>query len=136
MIPKLRWLLLACTLVGMAPAGATEPVEQFLAALRAQKYYDEALLYLDELQAKPDLSDAIRQSLDYEEAATLLAGASEVRDPQVRQKRLDRASTLLEKFTKEQPEHMLVGSARNPIGQHPGRACARPTIGGRQGRGL
>ncbi len=115
MRPKLRWLLLAWVLVGIRPAGATEPVERFLAALRAGKYYDEALFYLGELQSRPSLDDKVRQRLAYEEAATLLAGASEVRDPQVRQKRLSQASELFEKFCAEQPQHALVGSARTQL---------------------
>jgi len=115
MKPKLGWLLLAWMMF-IPPACATEPVEQFLSALRGQAYHDEALLYIETLRAKPSLAEDVRRRLGYEEAATLLATiSSPATGPKARATGLERARELLEKFCAESPDDPLVGSAKNQL---------------------
>jgi len=113
----LRLLLVAWGLVAIAagPAAAAEPVDEFLAALRSGKYYDETLTYLEDLATSPLATQAIRERLDYERGVTLLAAAGEPGDPQLRSAQLDQATAALEKFAKEHPDHPLAGAARNSL---------------------
>lgn len=113
----LRLLLVAWGLVALAAgaACAAEPVDEFLAALRSGKYYDEALTYLEELATSPLANEALRERLDYERGVTLLAAAGEPGDPQLRGAQLDQATAALEKFATEHPDHPLSGAARNQL---------------------
>jgi tetratricopeptide (TPR) repeat protein len=110
-----RWLplLLVLAATGAARARAAEPVEAFLEALRGRKYYDEALDYLDQVEAVATLDAPLRERLPYERAVTMLSSAADAADPKIRQSRLDRAAELFETFYTGQPEHPLAGSARN-----------------------
>jgi hypothetical protein len=113
----LRLLVVAWGLAAMAAgsACAAEPIDEFLTALRAGKYYDEALSYLDELATGPLGTEAIRERLDYERGVTLLAAASEPGDPQLRGAQLDEATAALEKFASEHADHPQAGAARNSL---------------------
>ncbi len=113
----LRLQLVAWGLVAIAAgsAGAAEPVDEFLAALRSGKYYDETLTYLEDLATSPLANEAIRKRLDYERGVTLLAAAGEPGDPQLRSAQLDQATAALEKFAKEHADHPLAGAARNSL---------------------
>ncbi len=114
----LRLLLVAWGLAVLAAgsACAAEPVDKFLSALRAGKYYDETLAYLDELATSQLASEEVRTRLDYERGVTLLAAAGEPGDPQIRGKQLEQATAALERFAKEHAQHPLAGSARNQLG--------------------
>ncbi len=117
MIARLQWLLMALALAAgpSAAARGVEPVEQFLDALRHGKYFDEALVYVDQLQTLPSTTEAIRQRADYERGLTLLAQASEPGDPALRRSQLARAAEAFEKFAADQPQHELAGSVRNQL---------------------
>ena len=114
---RLPSLLMAFALVAGSVdlARGVEPVERFLEALRQGKYYDEALVYLEQVQSLPSLDKAVQQRAAYERGMTLLAQAGEPGDPALRRKQLAAASEAFEKFTAEHPQHELVGSVRNQL---------------------
>ncbi|MGD9721706.1 MAG: tetratricopeptide repeat protein [Pirellulales bacterium] len=111
-----RWRQLVVLLaVALAPAGhaaAVEPVDEFLAALRQKKWYDEALIYLDRLPAQQHVVESVRQRVLYERGLTLLESAAQQRDPPARETLLTSAGDLFTEFVKTYPEHAAAGLAK------------------------
>lgn len=105
-------LPLVALFFGSAIANAAETVpERFLAAVRERGYYDIALLYLDQLAARPDLNPEIAALLPYERALTLLGSAQAQRLPARRIEALDQARGFLQEFVEKSPRHPRAADA-------------------------
>jgi hypothetical protein len=92
-------------------ATAAEPFLEFIAGLRERGYYDTAQTYLDEISARPDLPDEVRQVLPYERALILLAAVRDVTASGAKRTQLDAAEAALEQFVQGAPQHALAGQA-------------------------
>ncbi|MFN6106832.1 MAG: hypothetical protein ACK5EA_20590 [Planctomycetaceae bacterium] len=110
------WLVAGLTWLAV-PAWGGERPQDFLQALRNRDYFDYALFYIDELEARPNLDAELRQTLTYERGATLLAQAERTRDSDAQQKLFDEARGQFEKFVKEYPQHPLAGAANSEIAE-------------------
>lgn len=95
----------------LQPAAAAEPFLEFIAGLRERGYYDTAQTYLDEISARADLPDEVRQVLPYERALTLLAAVRDVTASGAKRTQLDAAEAALEQFVQGAPQHALAGLA-------------------------
>ncbi|MHB8969026.1 MAG: hypothetical protein ACYC3X_02995 [Pirellulaceae bacterium] len=100
--------------VGRLPAA--EPAAEFLNALRENQCCDEALLYLDRMEANPQTPQEFRQEIAYQRGVTLIQAAGLERDRAVREGRLNAAKASLESFLRDQPEHPKKSSARRQFG--------------------
>lgn len=98
-------------------APAAEPVLEFLEGLRARRYFDSALLYLDQVEARKDLPQDIRQVLAYERGQTLLQSAKDLANLDAQRKQLDAAQASFEQFVSASPQHPLAGRANTARGQ-------------------
>jgi len=112
----MRWLMAGLALLA-APSWGAERPQEFLQALRNRDYFDYALFYLEELEARPNLDAELRQTLTYERGVTLLAQAERTRDSDAQQKLFDEARVQFEKFVKEYPQHPLAGAANSEIAE-------------------
>ncbi|HID23857.1 MAG TPA: hypothetical protein EYP14_15865, partial [Planctomycetaceae bacterium] len=113
---KTRWLrLLLLPLLALVVdrAGAGEPYWQFLEGLRQRRYYDYALLYLDQLAADSSVPTEVRDVLPYERAVTLLQSAQTLRSPQAQAQQLDEALKLFDQFVQAHPNHPKVAEANS-----------------------
>ncbi|MBA3311933.1 MAG: hypothetical protein H0T47_01380 [Planctomycetaceae bacterium] len=98
-------------------AFAEPPYLTFLEGLRARRYDDIALYYLDQLAADPKVPQDVKDVLDYERAVTLIGMAGGRVDPATQAKRLDEATAALEKFIAARPDHPLVARAQSERGE-------------------
>jgi hypothetical protein len=116
----LAWLLLAgVALSGIAwarPLPAAEPVEEFLSALRARKYFDTAREYLQSLPSNPNVSDEIKALVPYELGRILVDDSKDERVTSERLKQLDQAAVYFNEFLTKNPTHDSAGMARIQLG--------------------
>jgi len=110
---KVLVLLLAACLP--APLSAIEPVEEFAAALRAERLYQEALDYLQMVDAKAGVPAALKQQLPYERGLTLAEAADVLADPAGQEAQLSLARQAFEQFLKDTPGHALAVAARDQL---------------------
>src|SRR5262245_33525273 len=118
MAKTMRWLLMVTMIAGLTlgprdDAYAAEPVQEFLDGLRQRQYFDWAMLYLEQVQDQPDLSQDIRAILPYQRAMTLSESARHSVSPETQQRQLDQALEFLEQFTRESPKHPLAATANS-----------------------
>jgi tetratricopeptide (TPR) repeat protein len=110
----LRLLVIALAVASMtARAGADEPVEAFLDALRQRQMYDAAIDYLELLPGHPHLAENVKQRALYEQGATLLESALRLSDLGARETQLSKANELFAKFQTSFPEHELAAAAKS-----------------------
>ena len=107
-------LALALALVTCA-ARAGEPVRPLLDAMRQRQYFDDALEYLDQLRTSRLPSDEFKQSIDFEQAVTLMQEAGHTRDPALKEKLFDRAHAKLGEFLSAHPQHSMAASANSQL---------------------
>jgi hypothetical protein len=113
-----RWLLiLALGLLGVQPARAVEPYQEFLRGLWDRGYGEDALAYLNQIQQRADLPTAVAESIDLALARSLLIAADEADSSQIATQRLASARTYLDKFLKEHPTHSEVPAANVLAGE-------------------
>lgn len=116
---RTSWLLAFAVGVWLSAASfsvsavAAEPMREFLDGLRQRQYFDWALLYLEQLQDKPDLPAELRVLIPYERAMTLSESARHSVSPETQQRQLDQALGFLEQFTRESPQHPLAATANS-----------------------
>ena len=110
--------LLVCVAVCLAavPARAGADHRAFLEGLRQRGYFDMALVYLDQIEADPNLPADVKAVIDFERAITLIGLARSSNDPATQTKRLDAATAAMERFVKANPEHPLVARAQTERG--------------------
>ena len=107
-------LIAAAALLGglSTPAAAEEPYLEFIRGLRARRYYDTALEYIDAVKGRRDLPDEVKLLLPYEEGVTLTDGAMLLKNPEKQKEQLDEAAARFEDFVKAAPpDHPLQGEA-------------------------
>lgn len=100
------WFLLAD-----AAMQAAEEHLRFLHALQHRGYGDVAVIYVEQLSARSDLPDDIRQVLDLERCNSLRLAAEDAYNADEAKRLLDEAEKYLEKFLAEHPDHPEVGTA-------------------------
>lgn len=103
-------------LCGVSRLPAEEPSIAFLNALRENRFFDEALIYLDRLEANPQTPADLRQELAYQRGVTLIQAVRFDRDRTVREQRLNQAKSSLEAFMRDQPTHVKRSFARQQLG--------------------
>ena len=116
MMPSARWLQPILTLAVVASlsgsAAAVEPVDQFLAALRERRLFDQAMDYLDLLAVDERVDQQVRQRVLYEQGVTLLVSTAGLKDLAARDAQLSRSADLIQQFMAKFPDHPLAGSAK------------------------
>ncbi|MBX3423025.1 MAG: hypothetical protein KF752_15830 [Pirellulaceae bacterium] len=98
-------------------AYAVEPYERFVQRLREERYFDLALIYLDDLTTRSNVPDDFKQTIDLERALIYFQAASQLaaNAPQ-RTQRLSLAEESLKKFLQDNPHHQRRGEARLKLG--------------------
>ncbi len=115
--PPNRWIFcVVLSVCGLDTLAAEEPSVAFLNALREKGYFDEALAYLNQLEAHPQTPADLRQELAYQRGVTLIQAVSVDRDRAVREERLNQAKASLEAFMRDQPAHAKRSFARHWLG--------------------
>jgi len=118
----LRWKRAFIALACLAPccmaqtAVAKEPVESFLDGLRRLEMHDVAVIYLESLNKRANLSPELKAILPYEEGISLVAGSRSVFDPALRNKQLDTAVAKFTQFIKDNPKHPRAAMANTQMG--------------------
>lgn len=112
----LRGFLAICVVLGAGvlarPASAAPAYRAFLDGLQERRYYDMALVYLDQLEKDSTVPAEIQAIVDYERAVTLIGMARASHGAATQTKLLDEATAALERFVKEHPNHALVAEAQ------------------------
>lgn len=90
---------------------------EFLDGLRDQRYYDYAVLFLEQLEQRTDVDPALKEVIPFEKAKTLLEGAQYQGSPEAMQKQLDTAKLFLEQFLKASPDHAESAQANADLAQ-------------------
>lgn len=116
---RMRWWSLAClgAILVAATARAEERHLDFLNGLRELRYYDYALIFLDQLDARTDVAPELKEVLPYERAKTLLESAPYERTPEAQLKQLDNATLYLQQFLKQSPEHARAAEANSELAE-------------------
>ena len=109
-------LIVALACCSLNNVAAKEPIEEFLAGLRARRYYDTALDYLDRLETHPAVESEFKEALDFERAITLMAAAAIGRDRAAQRRQLTEAQALLRQFVQQHPQHARANAARTQLG--------------------
>jgi len=112
------WLVLP--LLGLLAASTAQGASlelPFIEGLRRHGYYDYALLEIDRVEARKNLSPELRATLDFERAVTQLQYARSLVNPESQAKELDRAAKSLEQFTRLHPDNPMVSKAYAERGQ-------------------
>ena len=112
----LAWLV-PLALIPVAPAYGEEPYLEFVQGLRDQQYYDYAIVYLDQIGARPNVPAAIKEVIPYQKAMILLDGSKRARTPEKQTEQLVQALAFLEQFVKDSPNHASAGDANSDRAQ-------------------
>ncbi len=97
-------------------AEAAEPAEEFLKRLRAAKYFDTAIDYLDRLDQYPGIGPDLTNAIALEKAQTYIDAAGSSRSGDARDEFLRQAEQQLSDFLK-QSSHPRVPEARLQLGK-------------------
>lgn len=100
----------ACFFMPAVPLCGGEKCREFLEGLRSRDYHDVALDYLNAMRTSPMADAAFREAIDFEIGVTLLEGARFL-PLKERDRQLDDARDILQKFVAEHPKSPLIGSA-------------------------
>lgn len=92
-------------------SAAAERHLEFVHGLQRRGYVDVALDYLDTLEARKDVTPAVRETLDLERCKCYLAWARMSADATLNQQRLVQAQAYLDKFLKDHPNHPRAATA-------------------------
>ena len=115
------YLVLLAWLVPLAlpasSARAEEPYLDFVQGLRDQQYYDYAILYLDQIEARSNVPVEIKQVIPYQKAMILLDGSKRARTPEKQTEQLVQALAFLEQFVKDSPNHSNAADANSDRAQ-------------------
>ncbi|GAB5443494.1 MAG: hypothetical protein Fues2KO_38430 [Fuerstiella sp.] len=96
---------------------AEEPYAEFLEGLRQRKFFDTALEYLDELEARPNVAAEFAQTLELERGITYREMGTASRIPEDRELALSKAEAALKAFTSGHPNHPRAAFANFELGQ-------------------
>ena len=112
----LAWLV-PLVLIPAVSAYGEEPYLEFVQGLRDQQYYDYAIVYLDQIGARPNVPTAIKEVIPYQKAIILLDGSKRARTPEKQAEQLAQALAFLEQFVKDSPNHASAGDANSDRAQ-------------------
>ena len=112
----LAWLV-PLALIPAHSARGEEPYLEFVQGLRDQQYYDYAILYLDQIGARPNVPAVIKEVIPYQKAMILLDGSKRARTPEKQTEQLVQALAFLEQFVKDSPNHASAGDANSDRAQ-------------------
>jgi tetratricopeptide (TPR) repeat protein len=100
-----------------APQGNTiDPTGRFVEGLRQRGMYDTALEFLDQARSNRLVSEAFKETLNYQRAVTLMAGCQGAQGVAAQLGQLDLAQAALSRFIQEHPQHELIPSAQAELG--------------------
>jgi len=112
-----RIILLAAACFAIAGSlPADQPDEASFEALRFGRKYEEALEYLNAAEKNPATAPAFLEKIPYERGITLINGAKEQKDPEVRSQWLVDGQKSLQKFIAAHKESPLTSQARFQLG--------------------
>ncbi|MBX3414162.1 MAG: hypothetical protein KF708_15850 [Pirellulales bacterium] len=112
-----RLALLALVLGCLArSAGAKEPFEAFLEALRQRQMFDTAREYLETMSTSPLISDEQRSTIPFQRGRILMDEARAQQRMADRLALLDQARAQFEQFLQASPEHALTGETSLELG--------------------
>ncbi|QDV67034.1 hypothetical protein Poly24_07250 [Rosistilla carotiformis] len=123
MIHQTKMVLTGLLAIGFAVVSVpqrvsgSEPAEMYLKQLRANRYFDMALIYLDRIEKGAPAPDEIRSALDLERAQTFLEIAGTTRVPTVRDENFLKAEAALRSFVDQKKDHPRVAEARMQLGK-------------------
>jgi len=107
--PTIALLICASTTL----LSAAEPHRAFLDGLRARRYYDTALEYLDIVEKDAQTPAEFKTIILYEKALTLQSAALASRTLDDQRRQLSQAEAFLKKFVKQSPDHPLAATANS-----------------------
>ena len=111
--------LACCLMFGPMPSvRAEEPYERFLQKLRDEQLFDLALVYLGDLQTKPNVSGQFKANIELERGLLLYQAAAVM--PAIKPERpqkLDDAEAALQLFLDTRKQHPRRGEARMKLGE-------------------
>ncbi len=107
--------MLGCA-ISSQPANAEEPVDQFLNALRNRGMHDTVILYLENLKGSDQLTDELRDRVEYEIGLAHLEVAKLNRDPAEQVRSLQAAQQAFDQFLQAQGNHPQAIDARMQLG--------------------
>lgn len=97
-------------------ARAEEDFVEFLRGLHSRGHGELAVHYLNQIKSRPDLPDEVKTTWDLEMARSLRTAANETPNTDLQQKFIVEAQESLDKFLKEQPNHVEAASAQMTSG--------------------
>jgi hypothetical protein len=104
--------------LGCEPAAGEEPYERFLQKLRDEQLFDLALVYLNDLQAKPTVSGEFKANIELERGLLLYQSAAILPPSKPeRPRQLDDAEAALRSFLDVRLQHPRRGEARMKLGE-------------------
>lgn len=108
------WLVLyTLAAVCLASPAAGSQFSDMIQGLRDRQYYDYALFYLEQIAARPDLPEEVRQEIPYEKALILVESSKQTRSPEKQLELLDQAAAFLQDFVTGAPNHPRAGDANS-----------------------
>lgn len=114
---QLVLLVLACWCCCESSLVASEPYEKFLARMREEQLFDLALVYLEDIEKRPDLDKEFKEVIDLERALLYSQAASFLpRSSPQRVERLSQTEASLQRFVMQHPKHARRSEARMKLG--------------------
>lgn len=97
-------------------ASGDEPAERFVEQLRGNGFFEMAIRYLDRIEEYPGVPQEFLDAIELERSKTMIAAADSSRVLAERDKYYADASTALEKFVAEKPNHPRRPEAQLSLG--------------------
>ncbi len=112
-------LAVVCLAAAAQHGTAAEETEKFLQRLRAERMFDVALDYLEQMRTSPLADSDFRSTIDYEIGSTLIAAARQRGQAiSARERNRDSAREALQKFLKQvKPDHPKAVSANRQLAE-------------------
>lgn len=114
--PAVLAALVAMALFAQRGHAAGEPAEEFLKRLRAARYFDTAISYLDRLDQYPGIKPELLSAVDLEKAQTYIDAAVASRSTNARDEYFQKAEAELTAFL-QQSSHPRASEARLQLGK-------------------
>lgn len=110
----LAWVLIVCS--GLQLFG-DEPYQRFLEKLKSEQLFDLALVYLNDLEDEPGVSDEFKSVIALERGMLMYSAAAQM-SPQNAQRsvKLDQAESAIRTFLKSGEQHPRRGEAQLSLG--------------------
>ncbi len=108
-------LCMAMLLTGVSRA--EEPYQRFLEKLKSERLFDLALVYLDDLEDEPGVTDEFKSVIALERGMLLYSAASQMAAQNAQRPiKLDQAEQAIRNFLKTRQEHPRRGEAQLTLG--------------------